>query len=82
MAEQFVVNSLEWNYKRSNTIGGGDELYRTTVRSANVTCKACGSTWNARSGGDPGQYRELIGGLYIQCVKCPASGAVDIKATA
>lgn len=70
--EQFRITNVRSRIVRSQEIAPSSAGFEL-VASADVECKTCLHTWNAREIGR-GAVQPIVGGYMLQCPQCSASG--------
>ena len=79
----FVVKVVDWNYEQSREMGTqSPQAVRAGPRLVSIGCTACGATWIAREGWDRGDFRNVIGGILVNCTECPAEGQISLLPSA
>lgn len=76
--DKFIIENVTWNSVESTEVTANrlsSPRIKVGLKSAEVSCKACGHFWTAH------QHRKggLGGGIFFTCPLCAVEGKVDLK---
>lgn len=80
--EKFTAIKVEWGYRIINQVGSPSPVkVRTNPKKVTARCKACGITFTADEGRQPGngKFIQTISGPWYEC-QCGNAGTIDISA--
>jgi hypothetical protein len=79
--DEFITDYVEWEYAAPHEITGDRmaiEPEKVGVQFAGIHCKKCGHRWRASEGKKAGQFRSLVGGIYVRCENCANEGRIPL----
>lgn len=76
----FEINAYQPDYQRSGNMGD-DRRVAVGIRSADVTCTACGAKWRATPSRNvaPGRFRTFTGNFSLRCKSCEREELIELR---